>query len=320
MSFTTDVKNEILDGLCESDCCVLSSICACINTIGSLEINHSGKTFSVKTDNESLLTKLQMLIEKLYGKIGQELTIESKVQGKIVLNELVVPVKIGSRVLVDCGILKLDDGNNWTLVKGIDHHLIIEDCCKKAYIKMAFLCIGNISVPRADASQDNKRSGYHFELEFTNNEQAKAVSNLLGEFGFMTRKVERGDKFVVYMKDSESIGDFLAFIGATKCYLEFQDEVVKREVRNSINRQSNCISANIGKTVNASLVQMKAIAVIEQTIGIDSLPEDLREIVNLRKNNPDSSLSKLIELFDNKLTKSGLNYKLKRLVEIAEKL
>ena len=323
MSFSSEIKEEILNIKPESDCCTLASLCACINSIGSLELSNKGVSFSIKSDNLRLLNYIKDLINKIYSTKIEELNAEVSIVGKNTLYEFVVPVELGNRVLQDCGIIYLDETNNWSLSNGVDHHVIIEDCCKKAYIKMAFTGVGNISIPQSQDDEivvKSKGRGYHFELEFTNGEQAKVLSNLLGEFGFITRKVERGEKYVVYMKEAESIADFVAFVGANKSFLEMQNEIIKREMRNSINRQSNCISANIDKTVQASLMQVKAIEKIEETIGIDGLPESLREVARLRLANKESSLYDLVILSGNSLTKSGLNYKLKKIMEIAEDL
>ena len=323
MSFSSEVKEELLNIKPESDCCLLASICACINTIGSLELSHKGLSFSLKSDNVKLLEYIKDSINTIYSYKIEKLDTEVSVVGKTTLYEFVLPLELGNRILQDTGVVSLDESNNWSLNKGVDHHIIIEDCCKKSYIKMAFASVGNISIPQTDDEElanKTKSRGYHFELEFTNAEQAKVLSNLLGEFGFITRKVERGDKFVVYMKEAESIADFVAFVGANKSFLEMQNEMVKREMRNSINRQSNCISANIDKTVQASLTQVKAIEIIEGTIGIEGLPASLQEVARLRLENKESSLSDLVELSGNTLTKSGLNYKLKKIVEIANNL
>lgn len=322
MSYTSEVKKEMMERVFESDCCKMASLCATINSLGSLIINREGFTFSVKTDNQRVLENVREIIKSLYSETIDDVESSEEIVGKCTLREIIVPREIGNRILKDCGIVRLNESNNWELNKSIDHHLIIEDCCKKAYIMTAFLCVGTISVPVANEGEieKNTKSGYHFELEFTNTEQAKAVSNLLGEFGFITRRVERNGKSVVYMKESVAIADFVGFVGATKNYLRLQDEIIKREMRNSVNRQSNCISANIDKTVNASLSQMKAIGIIEDTIGIESLPKSLQEIALIRKENPNASLSELVKLVGEGATKSGVNYKLKRLEEIANKL
>lgn len=316
MSFSNEVKEEIMSQELESDCCCFATLCSYINSLGSLEITKQGVSFSIKTENPALLTNLQDVVNKIYSDKIDELLVTSKTIGKTVLYDFSVPTVVGNRILMDCGILKIGDKNAVEINDGIDHHIIMEDCCKKWYIKTSFLCVGTLSVP----SGDNSSKGYHFELEYSSANQAKIIANLLGEFGFIARKVERNGKYVVYMKESEMIADFLAFVGATKSYLKLQNEMITRDMRNSINRQSNCISANIDKTVQASLGQLHAIEIIEATIGIDSLPENLRKYAILRKRNPEASLSELITLSDEKITKSGMNYKLNKIVEISKNL
>lgn len=311
MSFSNDVKEQLLSQKLEADCCMQSSLCAFINCLGSLEINKSGVTFSIKTDNIEILERIQEIVNTLYSDKIEELFVTSQTVGKTILYEFTAPMKVGTQILKDCGIIELDEKNMVNINRSINHHIILEDCCKIWYIKSCFLAVGTISIPQ---------NGYHFEMEFASNDQAKAVANLMGEFGFITRKVERNEKFVVYMKESESIADFLAFVGDTKSYLKLQEEILNRDMRNSINRTSNCISANISKTVDASVVQLKAIETIEDTIGLENLSNGLREVAILRKNNPQASLSELINKSETPLTKSGLNYKLNKIVEISKNL
>ena len=320
MSFNSEIKEELLSIEIENDCCMLAQICACINTIGSLEINKQGISFSVLTENVGVLTELQKSIKTLYAnKIDLENS-ETKIIGKHTFFELSIPKPVGNMILKDCGVLQLDETNNYTVKTGIDHHVVMSDCCKKTYIRTVFLTSGIISIPSGDESDAQKNGGYHFEIEFTNNEQAKSVASLLGEFGFIVRKVDRQSKTVVYMKESETIADFLGFIGATKSFLKLQDKIVERDMRNNINRQSNCISANINKAIKASLVQLQAIELIDSTIGIDSLPDNIKKYAVLRRENPDASLQELIELSNEKISKAGMNYKLRKIVEISKNL
>lgn len=320
MSFSSEIKEEILNKEIESDCCQFAFLTACINAIGSLEIKREGVTFSLRTDKIDVITKVQNIINKLYSDKVEDLKVTAQTTGKVLMHEVVFPAVVGNRILTDCMILKLNNQNAWEINKGIDHHIILEDCCKTTYIKAMFLCLGTISVPILEEQSGQFTGGYHFELEFVDANQAKAVSHLLGEFGFITKKVERNNRFVVYMKESESIADFVGFVGATKSYLKLQNDMITRDMRNSINRQANCSLANISKTVGASLIQLKAIEVIEDTIGIDGLPGDLSKYARLRKQYPDSSLSDLIGLCGENITRSGINYKLKKIVDIANNL
>jgi len=320
MSFSSEIKEEIIKQDIENDCCGFAFLAAAINAVGSLEIKREGITFSLRIDNVEVIKKVQSIINKLYSSKVEEINIKTQTTGKVMVNEVVFPLSVGSQILKDCMILSLNKENAWEIKKGIDHHIILEDCCKTTYLKTMFLCAGTISVPVLDEQTGQFSGGYHFEMEFVDAEQAKAVSHLLGEFGFITKKVERNNRFVVYMKEGESIADFVGFVGATKSYLSLQNDMITRDVRNSINRQANCSLANIGKTVGASLVQLKAIEVIKETIGIDNLPSDLAKYAYLRLNNPDSSLADLIVLSGENITKSGMNYKLKKIVEIANNL
>lgn len=320
MSFSSEIKSEILNQKIENDCCQFSFLAGVINTIGSLEIAGGGFSFSVRTDNLDIIERIRETINHLYSDKVEDLEVLTKSTGKVKMFEVVFPYEVGSRILKDCGILSLSESNVWEVNRGLDHHIILEDCCKKTYLSTVFLTVGTISVPTTDEMSSASFGGYHFELELTNLEQAKAVSHLLGEFGFISKKVSRGDKQVVYIKESETIADFVGFVGATKSYLKLQNDIVSRDMRNSINRQANCMSANIGKTVEASLIQIQAIETIDEVIGIDNLPGDLAIYARLRQENPDSPLSALVEMLDGKITKSGLNYKLKKLVEIAKTL
>lgn len=320
MSFSSEVKNEVLKLEIDNDCCGFAFLAGVINTIGSLEISHGGFSFSIRTDNLSVVEKVQSVINKLYSDKIDELELTAKTTGKVVMYEVSFPQQVGSQILKDCSILSLGEGNNWEVNRGIDHHVILEDCCKKSYLSAVFLTSGTVSVPITSQETTTSLGGYHFELELSSHEQAKAVSHLLGEFGFISKKVSRGEKNVVYIKEADTIAEFIGFIGATKNYLQLQNEIVSRDMRNSINRQANCMSANIGKTVGASLLQLQAIQKIEETIGIENLPSDLSIYANLRKENPDSSLADLVVLVGGDITKSGLNYKLKKLIEIANNL
>lgn len=319
MSFSSDIKADLISKPIENDCCEFAFLTAVINTIGSLEISNGGFSFSLRTDNLEIISKVSEVINNLYSDKIEELAVVTKTTGKVVMYEVDFPANVGARILRDCAIISVGENNNIEINRGIDHHIILEDCCKKTYLSTVFLTVGTISVPSSDAN-DNRSGGYHFELEFSNVEQAKAVSHLLGEFGFISKKVVRGASQVVYIKDSETISDFVGFIGATKEYLKLQNEIISRDMRNSINRQANCMSANISKTVSASVVQLRAIETIEETLGLDNLPPDLKRVCNLRKENPDSSLSDLVALTNGELTRSGLNYKLKKIIEIADNL
>ena len=142
----------------------------------------------------------------------------------------------------------------------------------------------------------------------------------MAEFGIIAKLVQRKSSYVLYFKEAELIKDLLALMGANQSVLALAAEMITREKRNQVNRQVNCINANISKTVEASLKQVAAINTIISTIGLESLSEELQEVAMLRLANPEESLDELLALSTIKLSKSGLNHRLNKLIRIAKEL
>ncbi len=203
-------------------------------------------------------------------------------------------------------MLKLiDDGQ---MVNAI---IIQQPCCKRAFIRGAFLASGSISDP-------NK--GYHFEIVCNNSNQAELLKKAMKAFDVDAKLVERNDKYVVYLKEGAQIVEALRIMEAPHSVMELENIRVVKEVRGTINRKVNCETANISKTVNAAIRQIEDINLIEKRMGIDSLPVQLQEIAYIRLENPDTPLGELGELLDPPLGKSGVNHRLKKLATIAEGL
>ena len=162
--------------------------------------------------------------------------------------------------------------------------------------------------------------GYHLEFSSKNYGFLSMLSEYLAEFEINAKLLKRKKTYVLYIKDAEQVSDTLALVGANSSVIELQNEIVKRELRNKINRQTNCESGNITKMVNASIKQLEAIDKIESTIGLSALPPDLEEVAILRIANPEESLTDLLKLSTLNLTKSGLNHRLRKLISIADNL
>ena len=158
------------------------------------------------------------------------------------------------------------------------------------------------------------------ELTSHSHEFLTDLAGILSEFGIFSKLVERKNLFVLYLKEAEAIKDFLALIGANQSVLALSNEIIRREKRNQINREVNCINANITKTVDASMRQIQAINTIISTIGLDGLDDELQEVAMLRLANPEESLDGLLKLSTIQLSKSGLNHRLKKILKIAEEL
>lgn len=182
---------------------------------------------------------------------------------------------------------------------------------KKAFIRGSFLGSGSINDP-------NKK--YHIEISLENKQYANILKNILNEFDITFKELERKSSYSLYSKDGEEISKFLALIGASKAVINFEEIRVIRDIRNNVNRKVNCETANLNKTVNAAVRQIEDIKFIYKSKAEDKLSDNLKEIANLRMENPDISLVELGKLLKEPIGKSGVNHRLKKIQEIANEL
>ena len=181
----------------------------------------------------------------------------------------------------------------------------------KAFIRGAFMGGGSINNP------ENK---YHLEIDFSNNENQEKVKRLLEEVGIDFKVLQNDKKSALYLKEGEEISNFLAYIGANKAVMQFEDIRIQREMRGKVNRIVNCESANLNKTINASIEQIAAIKKLQDNKQFNKLDDKLKEIATLRLENPDIPLSELGKMLKEPLGKSGVNYRLKKIIEIANNI
>ena len=181
----------------------------------------------------------------------------------------------------------------------------------KSVVKGAFLGAGSINEP-------NKQ--YHLEIVFEEKTNAEYIQNICKEYSIHLKILESKNKYYLYIKEGEEISRFLAFIGANKAVLEFEDIRITREIKNNVNRLVNCETANLNKVVNASVNHINDIKLIQNLKKFEELPDYLKEIALVRLENPDASLKALGELLDKPIGKSGVNHRLQKIHEIAEEL
>ena len=185
-------------------------------------------------------------------------------------------------------------------------------CCKRAFVRGAFLSSGSITDP-------NK--GYHFEIVCKTREQADYLMNLINdEFDVRSKVVERKEHYVLYVKEGEEIVEMLNVMEAFVSLMNLENVRIMKEMRNSINRKVNCETANINKTVNAAVKQLADIELIRDRMGFDKLPAPLRAMAELRLEYPEATLKELGELMEPPVGKSGINHRLRKLSELADKL
>lgn len=190
----------------------------------------------------------------------------------------------------------------------------------KNFSKGMFLGCGTSSIKISQKANEKTSSGYHLEFSSKSSLLLREYSHLLAQFDIFAKLISRKNNYVLYLKDAEQVCDLLALIGASGAVVTLQSEMAKRDFRNKINRQTNCLSGNISKTVEASMKQLEAIKKIDNKIGIENLPPDLAEVALMRLANPEEPLTTLLKLSNMNLTKSGLNHRLRKIVSMADKL
>ena len=184
--------------------------------------------------------------------------------------------------------------------------------CLKNYICGVFIACGTMTDPNSTT--------YQLEMRVTDEENANQLETLLEECGLPPKRSTRSNSVILYYKDSESIEDFLNFIGAQKALFEVMNVKIRKELRNNANRLANCDAANIDKTINTAQLQIKAIEKIASSDQIKALPPELKMTADLRLENPEATLIELARLHEPPITKSGVNHRLKKLMELSEKL
>ena len=189
--------------------------------------------------------------------------------------------------------------------------VLMQNCCKRAFIRGAFLAAGSISDPE---------KFYHFEIACATEAKAKQIQGLILSMGIEAKIVLRKKYFVVYIKEGSQIVDILNVMEAPVALMELENIRILKEMRNSVNRKVNCETANINKTVSAAVKQIEDIVYIRDTIGFEGLPENLEEIAKARLERPEATLKELGEGLDPPVGKSGVNHRLRKLSILAADL
>jgi len=319
MSFSRNSKEEILKTEFEDDSCALSFLSGLIHSCGEIEKKNNHIYIKIVSDVEKLFVYCKKIIKKLYGDEIEPETSENYNINKNTFYEISFEVDKFKQLLLDVGVINFDDGG-LSFNFDIDKNLLLEDEPKRAFVKGAYIGASTSSIKLSSDTAQSCGSGYHLEFVSQRHQFLLDLSNILAEYNIIGKIFERKNSFVLYVKDVNTIQDLLALVGANESVLNLSNEIITRELRNKVNRQVNCINANINKTVEASLKQVNAINTIINTIGLDSLSEDLQEVAVLRLANQEESLDELLKLSTIKLTRSGLNHRFRKLLKIASTL
>lgn len=318
MSFAKDSKLQIIENEIEDSNIAQAFLSGLLHATGSITKNSEGVRLDIVTDFKEIFEFLNKLINRLYGhNLALEIS-DDYIINKTIYYRIKFPIDISMQVLKDCCLI--EQGSEYNFVSSVDANIIADDDSKKAFLQGAYIGCATSSIKLSELGSQSPTTGYHVEFPSHKREFLEGVEEILAYFNITSKIVTRKKNFVLYLKDSEAIKDLLALVGAFQSVMELSDEMAKRELRNTVNRQVNCINANINKTVEASLKQIRAINLINAKVGLESLPEDLQEVAVLRLANPQESMEELLKLSTIKLTKSGLNHRFRRIIKIAELL
>ena len=299
MSFSAEVKNEILSVETERECCrhaFAYGMMLFSRAFSSLDI-------SLLTEHGGIAEKYCEVINNICG-VAPELLKSDAGKYKAEVKAQEDRVKILETFGYDkkSGALRL----NWSN--------ITDECCKNAFLRGAFLSCGTVNDPK---------KGYHLEFVVPYMNLSRDFTRFIREYdelGIEPKTIRRNSNYVIYFKDSESIEDILTVMGAVNSSLELMGVKMYKDMRNNVNRKLNFENANFDKTIDAAARQIEAIEHIKNTVGLSYLSDELREIAVLRAENPDMSLRELGSSLSTPISRSGVNHRLQKICDIAQSI
>jgi len=307
MSFASNVKSELLS-LKADKCCKLAELSALLRIHGHVNLSSEGLRVEFSTTNLQIARKVITSVKELYR---VEVDIISKKQMKLNKNDIyIIVIKYKADIIInELGLM----GSNEQL---IDDPLLTKECCKRSFLRGAFLASGSINSP--------KSSSYHLEISTTDEVIASGLVILMDYFNLNAKYIKRKKGYIAYIKESEKISDFLRVSGAINSLFEYEDERIKRDFVNSITRVMNMEIANQNKTLDAANKQLRSISVLENMMDTNKLPKSMREAITLRKDNPEASLNELsyisTDVFNKTISKSALNHRFRNINDLADQI
>ncbi len=306
MSFAAQTKKELT--LIETEpCCMRAELSALIRMNGAIQISSGRVILDISTENAAIARRIYTLLKRTFG-MHAEVLVRKKMRLK---KNNIYMVRVPGRVeelLRELYIIK--DGFQFT--PGIESAIIKKSCCKRSYLRGAFLAGGSVNNPEG--------SSYHLEIASIYEEHSMALCDLANKYRLNARCIERKKGYVLYIKEGEKIIEMLSVIGAHQALLKFEDVRIMRDMRNSVNRIVNCETANLNKTIGAAVRQVENIKLLEQEMGLENLPDKLREVAVIRLQYPDLNLTEVGAMLRGRVSKSGVNHRLRKIDELAEKV
>lgn len=308
VSFSRVVKEEVVFNDFNT-CCSKAILCAIIKNNGSLALGQNGLGLSIRTENAKVATKVHKLLKKIYNP-SISFTVSRKMKLKK-NNVYIINVTRGRDILEDLGVLS---GIGFEEIP--PQNLIKKTCCHRAYLAGLFLACGSVNNPET--------SNYHLEFSVNHEEYAMFIQGLMNQYDLSAKFIVRRNKYIVYVKSSEKIGDFLRAIGASNSVMHFESTRIDRNMSNTVNRWNNCDIANEMKTISTANKQVENIETVRMFMGLDMLDEKTQHIAGLRLEFVDASLLELADLYleryGESISKAGVHRRMKKIEEEAMRL
>ena len=311
MSFSGDIKEELSRQINPARHCQIAELAAFLSICGSIIITSRNEyRVKIRTENLAVARKVFTLLRKTFN-IEADISIRKNMQkGSTQFSLVVKEHKDALRILQAAKLLE-EQESGLDEVHIVNPILIQQICCKRAFLRGVFMAAGSVSDPT---------KSYHFEIVCNAEEMAVQLQDMMSVFLIEAKIVPRKKVFVVYVKEGSQIVDILNIMEAHVALMDLENVRILKEMRNTVNRKVNCETANINKTVSAAMKQIEDITYLKDTIGLGRLPEGLEEMARVRLEHPEASLKELGELLSTPIGKSGVNHRLRKLGEIAEKV
>ena len=311
MSFSGEVKEELGLQISSARHCQIAEMAAFISMCGSVMID-SNERYSVKIHTENLIVarKCFTLLQKTFN-IRTEISIRRNLSKQSTSYWLLVKNHEEALRLLQATKLLTREGDVQEELSLVRNTVVQQYCCKRAFIKGAFLVSGSISDPE---------KSYHYEIVCSAKGKAEQLQKIMNSFEIDAKVILRKRSYVVYVKEGAQISDLLNIMEAHIALMKFENIRILKDMRNAVNRKVNCETANINKTVSAAVKQVEDIHYIRDTIGLENLSEALYDVALTRLSYPEATLKELGDLLTPPVGKSGVNHRLRKLGEIAGKL
>lgn len=311
MSFSSKVKGELSLRFGNGRHCEIAETAAYVNICGQTASFGDDFCLKIHTENFTVAKKCFTLLQNTFNIIADVSVRTSGLKRQTRVYTLLVKEPMQAEPLLRATGMMFAEQGKKTCAKRIYGPVVSSICCRRAYIRGAFLSVGSVNDPEKN---------YHLEFVLADRSTAEQLRDLVNSFSLDAKVVERKEHYIVYLKEGEQIVDLLNVMEAPLALMDLENVRIVKEMRNDINRKVNCETANLNKVVGAAVKQLEDINYIEETIGLSRLPEQLEEMARLRLEYPDKSLKELGSFLMTPVGKSGVNHRLRKISTIAETL